>query len=458
MSTAGPPSAAAAPEAARPTQAHAIPAVPPRAAGDILTLAFGTTTAMWGLGYLCHLPQASLPSPLVFVLMLACMLAGGWLFQRWTAAAPSRALRAGALTGLLNLLVLGSVLGEDLRQAAASALLWVPGSILVSMLCFAAGARLSAAAGRPRVRTRHWPAAFNTVVLAATLLLISVGGVVTGYEAGLAVPDWPNTFGYMMFLYPLSRMTGGIYYEHAHRLMGSLVGLTTVVFAVYLHYAEPRRWPRLLAIAAAVLVIVQGLLGALRVTGRFTLSADPADLAPNLTLAMVHGVLAQVFFTLLAAIRVLLSQTWSCAGPAGAVLRNDSALGIAGVALLLAQLSIGATVRHATWGLHLHITLAVVVLVVVGLFAFRAWTLPAAPLPVHRLGGLLLFATGIQVLLGLAALGANMVVPAGQVPPGWHVLLTTAHQTLGAALLAANLALLLLRIRLTAQTRRATSA
>ena len=71
------------------------------------------------------------------------------------------------------------------------------------------------------------------VTVAATFLLVVAGGLVTSNEAGLAVVDWPNSFGYNMFLYPLAKMTGGIYYEHAHRLYGSLVGLTTIVLAGY---------------------------------------------------------------------------------------------------------------------------------------------------------------------------------------------------------------------------------
>ena len=123
--------------------------------------------------------------------------------------------------------------------------------------------------------------------------------MVTGQQAGLAVVDWPNSFGSNMFLYPLSRMTGGVFYEHAHRLLGSLVGLTTLVLAVFLWRTDERRGVKLLAAAALLLVIVQGVLGGLRVTGRFTSSMDPAHTDPNLTLAIVHGVTGQVFLSVL---------------------------------------------------------------------------------------------------------------------------------------------------------------
>ena len=74
--------------------------------------------------------------------------------------------------------------------------------------------------------------------------------MVTSKNVGLAVPDWPTTFGYNMFLYPLSRMTGAVYYEHAHRLFGSLVGLTTLVLAAHLLRVERRAWVKRLAVVA----------------------------------------------------------------------------------------------------------------------------------------------------------------------------------------------------------------
>ena len=70
-------------------------------------------------------------------------------------------------------------------------------------------------------------------------MLISSGGLVTGFRAGMAVPDWPNTFGHNMFLFPFTKMTGGVFYEHAHRLLGSLVGLTALVLAILLSVRSP---------------------------------------------------------------------------------------------------------------------------------------------------------------------------------------------------------------------------
>ncbi|MBW7939502.1 MAG: COX15/CtaA family protein, partial [Candidatus Omnitrophica bacterium] len=137
------------------------------------------------------------------------------------------------------------------------------------------------------------------VGVAATFLLIIVGGLVTSNDAGLAVVDWPNSFGYNMFLYPLSRMTGGIYYEHAHRLFGSLVGITTLVITFHLFRVDQRKWVKNFSLLVLAVVIAQGILGGLRVTGKFTLATSPEEVAPSLTLALVHGVLGQFFLGLM---------------------------------------------------------------------------------------------------------------------------------------------------------------
>src|SRR5258706_11724593 len=95
-----------------------------------------------------------------------------------------------------------------------------------------------------------WPLVFAVLYDATSMLLILVGGLVTNTGSALAVPDWPTTFGYNMFLYPWSRMVGGIFYEHSHRLIGSLVGMLTVAFALSVWLAEPRRWVRRLSCVA----------------------------------------------------------------------------------------------------------------------------------------------------------------------------------------------------------------
>ena len=96
-------------------------------------------------------------------------------------------------------------------------------------------------------------------------VLIFAGGLVTSTGSGLSVPDWPNTYGWFMFSFPLEKMVGGIRYEHTHRLIASTVGFLILVLAVWLWRAEPRRWVRRLGYVALAAVITQGVLGGITV-------------------------------------------------------------------------------------------------------------------------------------------------------------------------------------------------
>src|SRR5215218_9380040 len=97
---------------------------------------------------------------------------------------------------------------------------------------------------------QSWLNRFVWLLTAATLFLICSGGMVTSKGVGLAVPDWPTTFGYNMFLFPVSQWVGGIFFEHTHRLIASTVGLLTIVLALWLWKVESRRWLRVLGFIA----------------------------------------------------------------------------------------------------------------------------------------------------------------------------------------------------------------
>src|SRR6202040_4289260 len=109
-------------------------------------------------------------------------------------------------------------------------------------------------------RLLHWFAIISTL---SVLWLIGSGGLVTSHDAGMAVPDWPNSFGYNMFLFPVSRWVGGVFFEHTHRLIASAVGLVTIALCVALFVIEDRRWVKTLGIIAVAAVVVQGVLGGL---------------------------------------------------------------------------------------------------------------------------------------------------------------------------------------------------
>lgn len=174
----------------------------------------------------------------------------------------------------------------------------------------------------------------------ATLGLIALGGLVTSHGAGMAVPDWPTTYGYNMFLFPVSQWVGGIFYEHTHRLYASGVGLLTVILAVWLHLkAADRRLVRL-GWLAVVLVMIQGLLGGLRVS----LMKDQ--------IGVLHASLAQAFLGLLVLIAVLTSQGWQRWRDFGPQISPKLAwwVGVATV-MIFAQLILGAAMRHQHAGL-----------------------------------------------------------------------------------------------------------
>ena len=139
-------------------------------------------------------------------------------------------------------------------------------------------------------RGPHWIALFAAVF---TLPLLYVGGSVTTYRVGLAVPDWPSTFGINMFLYDFWNAPFGVRMEHTHRLYGAAVGLATLILAGWFLAFERRAWMKGLGILALLAVIVQGVLGGTRVTQVSTL------------LAAVHGCTGQAFFGLMVALSCL---------------------------------------------------------------------------------------------------------------------------------------------------------
>jgi cytochrome c oxidase assembly protein subunit 15 len=423
---------------------------------SIVPLAFATAVSMWAVAYVFRLPAVMAPSWLLLAAMLGVIAVWGWVIGRRAAGGWRAGAAVGAAAAIINLLILGSLLSSaDDGALLPSAVLWVPGSLLVSALVAAAFAAAAGARADAYGGPEAWTALFAKVAVAATFLLVVAGGLVTSHEAGLAVVDWPNTFGTNMFLYPLARMTGGIYYEHAHRLFGALVGLTTIALAVRLWRRDPRPWLRWLAAAAVVLVIVQGVLGGLRVTGGFTLSVSEADMAPNIALAVVHGVLGQIFLCVVVAIAAATSLWWSAAPPAEprATLAGDRSLQQWLVVTLLVQLVLGAVQRHLAWGLIIHISLAAVVTMLAVIAGARAWGMYHGTWPVQQLGQAAIGVVSVQVALGIAALAVTQGRAIVGTPTALEVTIATAHQATGAALLALSVALALWTRRLFAAER-----
>ena len=92
-----------------------------------------------------------------------------------------------------------------------------------------------------------------------------MGGLVTSHQAGMSVPDWPNSWGYNMFTFPPSKWVGGILFEHTHRLAAAGVGLLTIILVVVAWVTDRRRWLRWTAVAVFLAVCLQGVIGGLRV-------------------------------------------------------------------------------------------------------------------------------------------------------------------------------------------------
>lgn len=408
-------------------------------AADVLALAFAVTIAMWAVAYVGRLPAVLAPSALLAALFASCLFIGGIVAGRTTTRGPWGGAAVGLVSGLVNLMVLGSLLaGSGPNRVAPSAMVWVPGFLLASAMVGAAGAALGARGSARRVESNQWIGIFAKVAVAATFLLLGVGGLVTSKGVGLAVVDWPNSYGYNMFLFPLSRMTGGIYYEHAHRLFGALVGLTTLVLAVLVQRIDERAWVRRLGWTALCMVALQGILGGLRVTGKFTLEAS--RLEPEIGLAVVHGVLAQLFLGTMVALAVFTSGGWRAEvrNPAArAPGRLDRVLCAALVALMVAQITLGAIQRHLDRGLTMHVALGAVVAAVALSCGTRAWALHGATRRLRSLGHAVADGTIVQIVLGLA----SWVVTRSLGGSRFEVGVVTLHQWFGAALLACALVL-----------------
>ena len=106
---------------------------------------------------------------------------------------------------------------------------------------------------------------YARICVGSVIFLIVLGAIVTSKGAGLTVPDWPQSYGYNMFLFPYERWVGGVFWEHSHRLVASGIGLMTVILAIWIWRVDSRGWMKGLGIFAVVLVIFQGILGGVRV-------------------------------------------------------------------------------------------------------------------------------------------------------------------------------------------------
>jgi cytochrome c oxidase assembly protein subunit 15 len=183
----------------------------------------------------------------------------------------------------------------------------------------------------------RWLNRFIWFTAFATLLLICSGGMVTSKNVGLAVPDWPTTFGYNMFLFPVSKWIGGVLFEHTHRLIATTVGFLTLILAFWLWRDEDRSSLKNLGLLAVAGVILQGILGGLRVT----MLKDQ--------IGIFHACLAQAFLGLIVLIGVMRTNFWRTVSNPDVdptKLRSLKTIATVTTIAIYAQLALGATMRH----------------------------------------------------------------------------------------------------------------
>ena len=189
-------------------------------------------------------------------------------------------------------------------------------------------------------RYNKWLNRFAWFTAFATLLLICSGGMVTSKGVGLAVPDWPTTFGYNMFLFPVSKWIGGVLFEHTHRLIASTVGFLTIILAIWLWRAEDRQTIKTLGLVAVGAVILQGILGGLRVT----MLKDQ--------IGIFHACLAQAFLGLLVLIAITTTNFWrtlnlnALSTQVSEKFMSLKRIAIGTTIVIYVQLALGATMRH----------------------------------------------------------------------------------------------------------------
>ncbi len=275
----------------------------------------------------------------------------------------------------------------------------------------------------PEAGGSPWRYRLAVATMLATFLLIVAGGNVTTKDAGLAVPDWPLSFG---SLNPEGwTAEPGVRDEHGHRLIGATVGAMLTVLAVWTCWRDPRRAVVRLAIVAWVAVVIQGVMGGLRVTEL------------SIELAVIHGCFAHAFFCLMVAFATVNSPRWLSPSAADTVRPAASlprALTIL-LAVLFGQLILGATLRHTGTGTAWHIAGSLVIGFVLAWVLNLIFSQPAAPWVRRRLLAVLALYF-VQLALGLATL--LVVDPRlGYTPADWmRYYLPTVHVAVGALIMA----------------------
>jgi cytochrome c oxidase assembly protein subunit 15 len=183
-----------------------------------------------------------------------------------------------------------------------------------------------------------WLSRFAKLTCLSTYLLIVVGSLVTTTSSGLAVPDWPLSFGQFF-----PEMKGGVLFEHGHRMVAGTVGIMMTVLAIWIWLAEDRRWLKMLALGAWFAVLAQAILGGITVLNQLPVAVSVS-----------HAGLAMMFFAMTAFIALATDTSWDVLREKIAKIPPASALTkftIAAAAVVYIQIMFGAIMRHMGAGM-----------------------------------------------------------------------------------------------------------
>ena len=271
---------------------------------------------------------------------------------------------------------------------------------------------------------------FAVFTACCTFLLIIAGALVTGNDAGLAVPDWPLSYGSLT-----PPWVGGIRYEHGHRVVATFVGFLTIILAVWLWKREDRPFVRRLGWIALVVVITQGILGGITVL--FFLPAP---------ISVMHACLAQAFFCIVSSLALLTSESWklgtrSVAGDIKGVSMHQ--LSMWTTASVYVQLILGAALRHSKTGLLWHVFGAFIVTFLAIWTVARVYKYYAKVASLFRPAMILGILLAAQLSLGVGSYLVRLASREDVQPGALMIAVTTAHVAMGAAVLVTSLLLTL---------------
>jgi len=280
---------------------------------------------------------------------------------------------------------------------------------------------------------------FAIFVVCWTILLLIAGALVTSNEAALSVPDWPLSYGTLT-----PPMVGGIRYEHSHRVIAGVLGLLSIVLAVWVWAKDDRRWLRWFSVIAVAGIAAQAVLG-----------GEVVRQLVHYWLPVVHACFAQIVFAALLSIAVFTSRWWIADQPQVEDTGSPSihSLAIANAVVIYLQVILGAGFRHKEIPVWPHMVGALIVLgMVIWLAAVlsRRFEKSAA---ISKTRILLHAILGTQLLLGLGAYWSRVTTADAPQPMPLMVTLTVLHTVVGAILFGVSVLIVLLCYRLVPRRR-----